>query len=138
VDQSVIVCNIEALTNQDLSEADYITLSQYLLNNNLRIEVIIRKKFSPADILGSARRFVKLIEVLYDKNVSVVIICSEFTPTSVFDEIYRVEKLIETGSIGAGPHSLASPLSLPAVSEAILSIARCRSRLEQCVASDTY
>lgn len=121
----VVVSEIERLIDSDLSESDFVTFANFLTIEKLSFEMHIKEKFKPLDILGPGRRFMKLIEVLYDKNIPFRIVSYGFDPLEIFDDLVVASE----SEFFPFNDSKASPLSSSAVKEAILALDRCKSRL---------
>ena len=79
--------------------------------------------------MGSARRFGKMVEIFYDKQIMV-----EFVSAVDIEELFEhveTKNLLESQILGESVDSIASPLAASSVDEAIRSIERCVSRLSQ-------
>jgi cell division protein ZapE len=119
------------LTESDLfTDADYLTLAKYLHAKNLGLvlDVCGVAPFKSSDILGRARRFGKLIEVLYDAKVKLEILTEKDHPSELFVSLSYSNKEEEDKK-----QARASPLAHSAIDEAEKSINRCISRLRQLV-----
>ncbi len=117
------------LTNDQFSDSDYVKLADFMVEEKFLLQIFVESKFSPADIFGPARRFGKLVEILYDKKVNVEFV-SPIHVKNLF-EISQVEDFVTQGLIGENLNSVASPLAVSSVHEGFRSIERCVSRLAQ-------
>ena len=115
------------LTNDQFSDSDYVKLADFVGPKLLQISV--DSKFSASDILGPARRFGKLVEILYDKKINVEFV-SSIQVNNLFEST-NVQELIDEGYLGESLNSVASSLAASSVDEGLRSIERCLSRLSQ-------
>ena len=127
IDNQVYV-DMNDLINFEYSESDYLILASCLCKSNLSLVIYITTRFMSIDILERARRFCKLVEVLYDQK-SIVKFISAYSVQELFDNIELSENL--ENALGESVDSLASSLASSAVIEAIRSIERCISRLKE-------
>ena len=131
----VVVTDMDSLVSADLSDADYVSIAEYLRSHNMSLRLLIDRSFKAVDILSSARRFGKLVEVLYDQRCPLEIV-SRLSIGEIFaDVIVPVDSLTASGAVGDTADALASPLASSAVSEGLVSITRCMSRLRECTPS---
>ena len=116
----------------EMSEGDYVVFLEYLSLHKMDIELHISGKFKPVDILFAARRFTKFIEAIYDREEIGLTIISASKPSGVFDLILQDIEFFSPNS--------ETPLYCPqsSIQEALLSISRCKSRLDQCIFSSSY
>ena len=129
-DEDCLIMDSAALL--DVGENDFLVLSEFLNKNGIALRLIVREPFQAIDILSSARRFCKLIEVLYDQRCR-VIVASDLTPEALFHAVTGREELESKGIVGESGDALASSLAASAVDEAIRAIQRCTSRLTEAV-----
>ena len=126
-----IIATVDELVLADLSESDYITVADFLNAKNFLLILRVDKPFKAFDILSRARRFGKLIEVLYDKGCKLRVE-SQLTIGDIFQDVSSSTSLESAGAVGESIDALASPLAIAAVDEAVRSLDRCVSRLRQC------
>ena len=127
----VLSTSTSYLVNSDqFSDSDFIKLADFVDSKSV-LRIVVDSKFSAADILGSARRFGKLVEILYDKKTNVEFVSS--VDISDLFEKSSTEDLIAKGFVGEAKESVASPLAAAAVDEGFRSLDRCFSRLAQAV-----
>jgi len=129
-DSESVLAWVDQLIVGELSESDYLKIASFLKENELGLKLVIDRAFEPVDILGPARRFGKLIEVLYDQECRLAI-TSVVRREELFRKITR-EELDRTGAVGDSSDSLASNLASSAVDEALRAVSRCVSRLSEC------
>ena len=122
------------LTKDQFSDSDYVKLADFLADEKSLLEIFVESKFSAGDILGPARRFGKLVEILYDKKINVEFV-SSIEVKNLFEKS-KVEDLMNKGLIGENLNSVASPLAASSVDEGFRSIERCLSRLSQAASSN--
>ncbi len=116
-----ISCPIETLSESELTDFDFVTIAQWLVDNQKKLRITrVDSKFEPRDVLGSARRFGKLIEVLYDRGVELELEGSA-DPRDIFSDLRNLEESELEGK--------ASTLAESAIQEALGAVRRARSRL---------
>lgn len=124
--------SIESLISLEFSEADYWEIVAYFKSRGLGLELKLPPPFAPNDILNRARRFCKLVEILYDAQIPVRFVCNEEKGLhQLFANIQTSEGLKASGVLGETAQAAASPLAASAVDEGIRSIDRVVSRLRQ-------
>lgn len=126
-----IIATVDELVLADLSESDFITFADFLNAKKFLLILRVDEPFKAVDILSRARRFGKLIEVLYDKGCKLCVE-SELTIENIFQEVSSGSSLESVGAVGESSDAIASPLAMASVDEAVRSLDRCVSRLRQC------
>ena len=120
-DGASISCSMRQLTESELTDFDFVTTAQWLVDTGKKLRIThVDSKFEPRDVLGSARRFGKLIEVLYDRGVELELE-GAIDPCEIFSELRNLEESEIEGK--------ASSLAESAIQEALGAVRRARSRL---------
>jgi len=120
--------NMTELGSENFFESDYLKLCEYLKSQKKQLEISIDTPFTADSILGPARRFGKLVEILYDQQCDVIFL-SNFEVDEIFSNIRDTTHLSSAGLVGESVGSQASSLASSAVDEGVKSIERCVSRL---------
>jgi predicted ATPase len=133
----ILKSTLENICGEKYSELDYICLCQYLGTPSSahdtvgqprkRLHIQITRPFSSADILDNARRFCKIVELLYDNHCDVVFE-SNVSVGELFEKLDGAD-VLENGLVGDTVDAKASSLASSTVSEALRGIERCISRL---------